>query len=200
MNWGRSVITVTLVAISSIVGALGTASVRAQNATPAADCPATTLEENKALVEGYWKNVYNAHDPQRAPEYLADDYVRNNPSRPQPTQLGLADDITYITENLKDYPDLQVTIDQMVAEGDMVSALVTWNGTQRDSVSPWNAPAGEKPASYWLMIMYRVECGKLAEQWVVADYLSMLRQEGIVTDDELATLGSAADAVATPQP
>ncbi len=57
MNWGRSVITVTLVAISSIVGALGTASVRAQNATPAADCPATTLEENKALVEGYWRGA-----------------------------------------------------------------------------------------------------------------------------------------------
>ena len=48
------------------------------------------------------------------------------------------------------------------------------------------------------MVMYRVECGKLAEQWVVADYLSMMRQTGILTDDELATLGSTADA--TPHP
>ena len=66
------------------------------------------------------------------------------------------------------------------------------------AVHPTDAPAAEKPVNYWLMAMYRVECGKLAEQWVVADYVTMLRQSGILTDDELATLGSAA--AATPQP
>ena len=55
-------------------------------------------------------------------------------------------------------------------------------------------------STIWIMLRYRVECGKPAEQWAVADYLSMLRQTGIITDDELATLGSAAAAAATPAP
>jgi predicted ester cyclase len=196
VSWGR-VITVTLVAMSSLVGSVGVSAMRAQDATPAADCPATTLEENKALVEGYWNDVYNEKDPRAVTKYLAENYQRNNPARPQASEPGLDDDIAFVTENLKDYPDLETTIEQMVAEGDMVTALVTWSGTQSDSVTPWNAPAANKPVSYQYMVMYRVECGKLAEQWIVADYLSMMRQAGILTDDELATLGSAA---ATPQP
>jgi predicted SnoaL-like aldol condensation-catalyzing enzyme len=199
MSWGR-VITVSLIAMSSLVGSVGVSGVRAHDATPASDCPVTTMDENKALVEGYWNDVYNGKDPQAVTRYLADDYQRNNPSRPQPSEPGLDDDIAFVTENLKDYPDLKTTIDKIMADGDMVSILVTWSGTQQDSVSPWNAPAAEKPVSYWYMVMYRVECGKLAEQWIVADYLSMMRQAGILTDDELTTLGSAAAANATPQP
>lgn len=82
----------------------------------------------------------------------------------------------------------------------MVSAPLTRTGTQRDSVAPWNAPAADKLSTNWIMLMNGVECGWLAEGWAVADYLSMLRQTGIITDAELATLGNAADAAATPQP
>ena len=52
MHWGRA-ITVALVAMSGLIGSLSLSAVRAQDATPAADCPATTAEENKALVEGW---------------------------------------------------------------------------------------------------------------------------------------------------
>ena len=128
MRWG-GVITVTLVAMSSLVGSVGVSAARAQEATPAADCPSTTLDENKALVEGYWNDVYNKKDPQAVIKYLAENYQRNNPSRPQPSAPGLDDDVAFVTENLKDYPDLQTTIDKIMAEGDMVTALVTWSGT-----------------------------------------------------------------------
>ena len=196
----RIAIAVGLLTIAAVVAAMGSVPLRAQEASPAADCPATTPEENKALVEGYWIDVYNGKDPQRVADYLADDFSRNNPVRPPANEPGLEDDIALVNENLEDYPDHHITIDRMVAEGDMVTALLTRTGTQRDSVAPWNAPAANKPSTIWIMVMYRIECGKLAEGWAVADYLSMLRQTGIVTDDELATLGSAADVAATPQP
>jgi predicted ester cyclase len=200
MVWGRTALAVGLLALGAIVWAVGGLPARAQEASPTANCPATSEEENKALVEGYWNDVYNAKDPQRIPDYLSDDFVRNNPERPPSNEPGLDDDIALVAENLADYPDVHVTVDQMVAEGNMVSALLTRTGTQRGSISPWNAPASDTPSTIWIMLMYRVECGKLAEVWAVADYLSMLRQTGIVTDDELATLGSAADATATPRP
>ncbi len=39
---------------------------------------------------------------------------------------------------------------------------------------------------YGLIADYRVACGRMAEQWLVVDYLTMLRQTGLITD-ELAT-------------
>ncbi len=41
-------------------------------------------------------------------------------------------------------------------------------------------------------------CGQLTENWIVQDNLTMLRQLGIITDDELADVGTPT--VATPVP
>jgi predicted nucleotide-binding protein/predicted ester cyclase len=178
-------------------GAASGLPARAQDATPAAaDCLATTPDENKALVEGYWDAVYNQKNPLGAEAFLAEDFTRYNLSRPQANEPGNADDVRRAEENLQDFPDLQTTVEEIIAEGDMVAARITWSGTQRDAIDQWHAPATGNPTTFALMAMYRVECGLLAEQWVVLDYLSMVRELGIVSDDELATIGSAA--MATP--
>jgi hypothetical protein len=49
-----------------------------------------------------------------------------------------------------------------------------------------------------MIVIWRVACGKLAENWAVAGRLTELRQLGIVTDDELSTVGTPT--VATPAP
>jgi hypothetical protein len=48
------------------------------------------------------------------------------------------------------------------------------------------------------IIIWRVECGQIVESWIVQDNLTMLRQLGIITDEELATVGTPT--VATPVP
>ena len=48
------------------------------------------------------------------------------------------------------------------------------------------------------LVVWRVMCGELAENWIVQDNLTMLRQLGIITDEELATAGTPT--VATPAP
>jgi hypothetical protein len=86
----------------------------------------------------------------------------------------------------------------VVATSDKVVVRLTWSGTQEDDMEAWGAPATGRRASYDLVAIYRIACGRLAEQWVVTDYLTMLRQLGIVTDEELATAGTPT--VATPAP
>jgi hypothetical protein len=46
--------------------------------------------------------------------------------------------------------------------------------------------------------IWRVACGKLREQWIVQDNLGMLRQLGVITDDEMGDVGTPT--VATPMP
>ena len=170
-----------------------------EGATPEASpsqCPVTTPDQNKDLVRRYWDEVYNNRQPERADAFLADDFVRNNPGRPQRNEPGNADDIGRSRENLADFPDLHITFEDLVAEGDQVVVRLTWTGTQQAPLEVWDAPATGRPASYELVAIYRVQCGQLAEQWVVADYLGLLRQLGVVTDDELQTVGTPT--VATP--
>ncbi len=198
MGWGRAAVVAGLVALMALVGGLGGAA-RAQDGTPAAACVETTPEENKALVEAYFAEAYNARNPEAAARFLSEGFARTNPARPQANEPGTADDVERVIENLEDFPDIQITIEEIIAEGDKVAAVMTWNGTHSDVIDQWNAPATGNPTSFAFMAMYRVECGLLAEQTVVLDYFSMVREVGLVTDDELATIGSAALA-ATPAP
>lgn len=75
---------------------------------------------------------------------------------------------------------------------------LSWTGTQQAPLEVWGAPATGHRASYELVAIYRVRCGQLVEQWDVADYLGLLRQVGIVADDELEAVGTTT--VATPAP
>ena len=62
----------------------------------------------------------------------------------------------------------------------------------------WGAPATGRHMTRESIVIWRVECGQIVENWIVQDNLTMLRQLGIITDDELATVGTPT--VATPEP
>lgn len=172
-----------------------------QGATPSASpavCPTTTPEENVDMVRRYWNEVYNERHPEVAADYLADDFVRQNPGRPQVNEPGNDDDVQRARENLEDFPDLHITVEDVIADGDRVVARLIWTGTQQAPLEAWGAPVTGRAATWQMIAIYTVRCGQLAEQWIAADYLGQLRQLGIVTDDELQTAGTPT--VATPAP
>ncbi len=80
----------------------------------------------------------------------------------------------------------------------MVTAYLVWSGTQDGSIPQWNSPATGRPMEREAINIWRVACGRLAEAWVVADNLTMLRQLGIISDEELATVSTPT--IATPAP
>jgi steroid delta-isomerase-like uncharacterized protein len=173
----------------------------AQGATPVASppaCPATSPDENKTLVRRYVDEVYNAHDAAAADAFLAEDFNRTNPAHPYRNEPGTADDVARIAESFTDFPDTRATIEDLIAEGDRVVVRLRIDGTQQDDFEDIGAPATGRRASWETVVIWRVAGGELAENWVVSDRLSELRQLGIVTDDELATVGTPT--VATPSP
>jgi steroid delta-isomerase-like uncharacterized protein len=165
-------------------------------ASPAAGCRATTPEENKALVRRYFE-AHNERNPAAVAELLSDDFVRNNVAFPQQDQpSGAADDVARVEEWLATFPDLQISIEELIAEGDTVMTYQVWRGTQDGPIPQWGAPATGRLMAREATSLWRVECGQLAEVSVVVDNLTMLRQLGIITDEELATVGTPT--VATP--
>ena len=192
----KALVLVTIV----LVGCAPLLPAAAQDATPAADCPATTPEENKALVRRYFE-AHNERNPAAVAELLSDDFVRNNVAFPQQDQpSGAADDVARVEAWLATFPDLQISIEELIAEGDIVMTYQVWRGTQDGPIPQWGAPATGRPMAREATSLWRVECGQLAEVSVVVDNLTMLRQLGIITDDELATAGTPTVATPVPSP
>ena len=91
-----------------------------------------------------------------------------------------------------------MTVEALVAEGDTVAVRMTWSGTQRDPLGAFDAPVTGRQMEQENWAFARVACGKIAEVWVLPDNLTMLRELGIITDDELRDAGTPT--VATPAP
>ena len=190
----------TALFLGSALGPENARLAAARQASPAAaDCPATTPEENEALVRRYYDEAYNARNTAVIDELLADDFVRHNVAVPQPNQApNNADDVARVESWLAAFSDLQTTIEEMFATEDTVVSFVVWRGTQDGPLPQWDAPVTGRPMERESLVVWRVACGQLAENWIVQDNLTMLRQLGIVSDEELTT--ADAPTVATPAP
>ena len=77
------------------------------------------------------------------------------------------------------FPDVRITVEQTVSEGDMVA--VRWSGTGTHKGAGLGFPATNKPARFTGMTFVRVQNGKLVEGWNVFDQLGMLTQLGVVS-------------------
>ena len=74
------------------------------------------------------------------------------------------------------FPDLHMTVEQMIAEGELVSAFVTMKGTQRGEFM--GVPASGKAVSVPFSDLLRVQHGKVTEHWGVMDSAAMMQQLG----------------------
>lgn len=158
----------------------------AQDATPAADCPATTSEENNALVERWFAALSSGASDDVA-ALAAADIVFHDPSPRDEAQTGGTEG--WARDREQDYPDLQVTVEQVIAEGDMVASYQRYTGTQQGDVEDERGIPATGLATEWVsMGLFRIECGKIAEIWAVADDLGRLQRLGVITDEELQSV------------
>lgn len=79
---------------------------------------------------------------------------------------------------LRAFPDLQVAIEDVIAEGDKVVYRNTVTGAHQGEYRGV-APTG-KSISYNEIFIFRFTEGRIAEIWGVVDVLAQLRQLGVV--------------------
>jgi steroid delta-isomerase-like uncharacterized protein len=77
---------------------------------------------------------------------------------------------------LEAYPDLHITIEDLIEEGDKVVARNTVTGTHRGDYM--GIPPTGKSVTYNEIFIGRFADGRIAETWGVVDVLSQLRQLG----------------------
>lgn len=79
---------------------------------------------------------------------------------------------------LKAFPDLAVTIEDMIAEGDRVVARITMVGTHQGRFQGVE-PTGRR-IEFRAIDIWRVEDGRLKEHWDMADRFGFMRQLSLI--------------------
>ncbi len=129
-----------------------------------------SIETNKALVRRYLEVMINGGDTTIADELFAPDYVNHTAGSGINTgAAGMARGVAAVKTA---FPDWHVSIDAMVAEGDMVVDRFTISATHTGSVHGI-APTGQKIDNLG-MHMWRLTNGKLVEGWYLTDAMPMV--------------------------
>ena len=76
------------------------------------------------------------------------------------------------------FPDLRVTVDRIVAEGDLVAVRFIGEGTNTGSSDKLSATG--KHVRIAGMVILRIVDGKVVEEWTSFDQLDFLRQLGLM--------------------
>ena len=92
-----------------------------------------------------------------------------------PGSEGLKDALTMFRGA---FPDLQVTIEDMIAEGEKVVVRVTMRGTHQGEFM--GIPATNKKIEIGEMHIVRFAGGKMVEHWGQEDSLGTMQQLGVI--------------------
>ncbi|MBV9171031.1 MAG: ester cyclase [Chloroflexi bacterium] len=134
-----------------------------------------STEDNKAVFRR-WCEVISQNRLDRVEEIIASDEVDHAlPPGVPPGLDGLKQIFTLLHTA---FPDLQIEIEDLIAEGDKVVGRVTARGTHEGEFMGI-APTGKR-VSFTAIDIVRIAGGQIAERWSQADNLALLQQLGPV--------------------
>lgn len=141
-----------------------------------------SLLANKDLVHRYYDEAFNANQPGALDRMLAPGFVDHNPASGQtPDAAGFKHLlVTYRAA----FPDGYISLEDMLAERDVVAVRYTFRGTQAGAFRGI-LPSGRQVTMTGIDV-FRVVDGRLAERWGNRDDLGLLQQLGTVSETVMA--------------
>lgn len=133
-----------------------------------------TVDQNKALYGRFLQEVFNEGRIDRADQFLSPSYVFHD--APPGTPQGPEAVKQVVTMFHAAFPDMKITVEEMVAEGDEVCARVTTRGTHRGAF--FGVPATGKPVTVPGLTMVRIADGRIMDSWVKNDVAGLMNQIG----------------------
>ena len=141
---------------------------------PASAQQTSEQERNKQIARSFFEEVLDQGHLDRYAESHAKDFVAHAGDH----EATLDEDIAAAREERKALPDMRVTVNQIVAEKDMVS--VYWTAAGTNTEAGMGFPATGKKIKVDGMTLFRFKSGKICEEWSVWDMLSVTRQMGLI--------------------
>jgi steroid delta-isomerase-like uncharacterized protein len=134
-------------------------------------------EENKALARRSWEAPENLDI---LDEVYTADVIWHEPDQ---EIRGLEQAKQFVTTYNSAFPDLNATVEDVIAEGDKVVTRWTIRGTHQGEIEEFGPPTGRQAELQGITI-HRIEDGKIVEEWNRYDNLSLLQQLGLAPEQQ----------------
>lgn len=134
-----------------------------------------SANENKARVRSLYEHIFNQKNLAAVDDYFAPTVIDH--SLPPGVPGGIEGVRQTIGMFLGAFPDLRLTVEDSIAEGDRVVSRWMLRGTHQGA-SLGMPPTGKHVTMPGISIV-RMEDGKSTEQWVIFDQMVMLQQLGL---------------------
>ena len=136
-----------------------------------------SVEQNKAQFRRFVEEVFNKGNVSTIDELLAPNFVEREVL--PPGTPGGREGVKQLTMMFRTaFPDFNVSLDDMIAEGDKIVVRTTWNGTQKGEFM--GIPPSGKRVSFDVIDIIRISEGKGVEHWGVMDSSAMMQQLGVI--------------------
>ena len=134
-----------------------------------------STEENKAIVRRFFELGPSSGDMNAANALLDPNFALHTPLPSAPGIQGINDVVTTCRAA---FEHLNVTVEDMVAEGNKVTARFTARGIHKGQFM--GLPPTGKSITITGIEIFRIENCKIAELWGEANMLGLMEQLGIV--------------------
>ena len=135
-----------------------------------------SAEENKAILRRWFEELWDRRNLDAIDEIVADNFVFHNaPPGIPPDREGVRQLVTMMQAA---FPDVRITVEDQIGEGDKVVTRWTFAGTHKGELMGI-APTG-KQIAISVITINRIAGGKAAEGWEEVDRLGMMQQLGVV--------------------
>jgi predicted ester cyclase len=139
-----------------------------------------SAEENKAVVRREMEELFNhTGNLDVADEIIDPNYVSYEPTSGE--VRGIEGAKQFAAAYREAFPDLQNTIEDMVAEGDRVVVRFRARGTHQGETEAFGPPTGKRMDMTGITIK-RLSEGKIVEAWTNFDALGMMQQLGLIPE------------------
>ena len=135
-----------------------------------------TTKENIAAVRRFWES-FNAHNLDVWDEVCTPNFVNHDPGLPTPEA-----DLETIKQTIgamqTAFPDMTSSEEELIAEGNTVAVRRIMRGTHKGEFM--DIAATDRPIEFGGVWIAHLSDGKIHEQWVYFDAVSLLKQIGAI--------------------
>ena len=133
--------------------------------------------ETKGIARRLLEEAFNSGNLAVVDELLAPEFVNHDAALPEPT-VGVAAAKASIAGYRAAFPDLRLTVELQVAEGEFVTTRWTGRGTHQGDLMGMAATG--KQATVTGITIDQIADGRIVESWTNWDTLGLMQQLGVV--------------------
>jgi predicted ester cyclase len=137
-----------------------------------------TVEYNKTLIREITEKGFNEGDLSGIGRHFADDYVVHAPGLP-PQEPGPESFRQAVMLWRNAFPDVHVTVEDVVGEDERVYARFTTRGTHLGQL--FDIPPTGRPVTVHEMSSHRIVDGKVVESWIGDNVPRILLDIGVLS-------------------